>query len=95
MFRLKSQHEYNIVNVILQDDDFRSPVSSYPFNVTLGSHLNVAVLLRTELADVKEVVSECWATPDADSSSNISYPLIANKYVIDICIKCDQLVICM
>ena len=66
----------------LQDDSFQSPVVSYPFNITLGAWLNVAVVLRSGDQQLKQVVPDCWATPYANSSANPKYPIITDRYVL-------------
>ncbi|XP_067942566.1 deleted in malignant brain tumors 1 protein-like [Watersipora subatra] len=74
---------FDVNMYIFTDDNFQSAITSYPYNVTLGGFLNVAVLLRSEDVRVKQIIPECWATTDMYSNSTPSYPLIVDRCPTD------------
>ncbi|KAF6021348.1 hypothetical protein EB796_020348 [Bugula neritina] len=70
---------FDVDMFIYQDDSFQTPVASYPHNITLGQYLNTAVVLNSDDTSLKQVVSDCWATTDDNSSSAPTYELIKDK----------------
>jgi hypothetical protein len=58
---------------------FQNPISVFPARVELGSYIYVAVTLVTEDQELKLVVPQCYATPDADPDSQPQYYFIENK----------------
>ncbi|KAL3872000.1 hypothetical protein ACJMK2_040119 [Sinanodonta woodiana] len=62
-----------------QNHSFTNLVTQYPVRLTLGDYLSAALTLTYIAQNIKLVVTNCIATPSANRSDPIQYPLFQNK----------------
>ncbi|KAK3593700.1 hypothetical protein CHS0354_013595 [Potamilus streckersoni] len=69
-----------IVNLnFFQNQSFTNLVTQYPVRLTLGDYLSAALSLNYIAQNIKLVVTNCIATPSANRSDPVQYPLFQNK----------------
>jgi hypothetical protein len=65
--------------VVSRSVRFENPISEFPAPIVLGEWVYVGVSLVSSDTDLKVVVPQCYATPDADTDSEPRYYFIQDK----------------